>query len=106
MAGKAMYVKPCSHLVPIYNLMLFDYSKEGFRRLEKQSRELLWGLSAKGKLKVALIARGQITKPKPEGGLDLHPLREQARRATENLECYSVHDKWGGGVDLNVRGSY
>jgi hypothetical protein len=78
MAGKAVYVKHVLRSVPIYNLVLFDYSKDGFRGLEKQSREFIWGLSAEGRAKVSLIVWEKIIKPKIHGGLDLHPLREQA----------------------------
>jgi hypothetical protein len=58
--------------------MLFDYSKDGFRRLEKQSREFIWGLSAEGRARVLLIAWEKVIKPKIRGGLDLHPFREHA----------------------------
>jgi hypothetical protein len=72
MAGRVVYIKHILRSVPIYNLMIFDYTEEGMRRLETLSREFLWGFSAEGKAKTALIAWQNLAGPKLYGGLDLH----------------------------------
>jgi hypothetical protein len=79
MLGRAIYVKHILRAVLIYNLILFNYIKEGFRQLERISSQFVWATSAEGRAKKSLIAWSKILQPKEQGGLGLHPLMEQAK---------------------------
>jgi hypothetical protein len=79
MAGRAIYVKHVLRAVPVYNLMLFNHSKDGFRQLERLSSQFVWGKSEEGRFKTPLVAWNKITQSKCQGGLGLHPLMEQAQ---------------------------
>jgi hypothetical protein len=60
-------------------LILFDYHKEGNRKLERILSDFLLGPSAEGKAKALLLAWDKITKQKMQERLGIHPMIEKAR---------------------------
>jgi hypothetical protein len=48
MAGCVVFLKHILRSVPLYNLMILEYSKKGLERAETLSQGFLWGFSAEG----------------------------------------------------------
>jgi hypothetical protein len=72
MTGRVVYIKHILRSVPVYNLMVLDYTQAGLQKLEALSRKFLWGASGDGGDNIPLVAWDWITMPKLAGRLDFH----------------------------------
>lgn len=57
--------------MPIYSLMIMEYTQQGFQLMEEICREFLWGYSIERKAKHPFVARDTIARPYQQGGLGL-----------------------------------
>lgn len=58
--------------------MVFLCLKEGYKQLEGIYKDFLWGYTIEGKPKKALVAWGDVTFPKGEGGLGVIAFQSHA----------------------------
>jgi hypothetical protein len=79
MTGRTVYIKHILRSVPVYNLMVFDYTQTGLRALESISCKFLWGASEDGGDKLPLVAWERLTRPKTAGGLDFYTFKSQGK---------------------------
>jgi hypothetical protein len=97
MTSRLVYVKHILCSVPVYNLMVLDYTQTGFRKLESLSRKFLWGSIEDGGAKLSLVAWDRLIQPKLAGGLEFFSFESQGqllklRNISKPLEFYD--SKW------------
>lgn len=56
MAGRLVLIKHVIRSIPVYYLMLFELSGDGYQQLEAVCREFFWGLGEQGNPRIPLVA--------------------------------------------------
>lgn len=57
--------------IPVYYLMLFELSDDGYQKLEAMCCEFFWGLGEQGNPRIPLVAWENVAREKLGGGLEL-----------------------------------
>jgi hypothetical protein len=78
MASKLIALKHILQAMPVFHLMILDFTQHGYNQLESLCRVFLWGSAESGKPKVPLIAWPKIVRSKPTGGLGLINFRSHS----------------------------
>jgi hypothetical protein len=79
MPSRIIALKHIIRSMPVFYLMLLDFTQAGYRKLEAISRSFLWGFRPDGKAKSPLVAWSKITNSKAYGGLGVIDFQRQAR---------------------------
>ncbi|KAL3691247.1 hypothetical protein R1sor_004898 [Riccia sorocarpa] len=74
--SKILLINHVLRALPIYQFLGIGLLEQGYKKLEAKCRCFLWGESAAGRQKVALIGWDRITMAKSNGGLGIRPLRD------------------------------
>ena len=79
MPSKVIMLMHILRAVPIYYLMLLEFTVAGYKELEAVCRQFLWGFQVGGQAKVPLVAWSKICQPRSEGGLGVTEFKTQAQ---------------------------
>lgn len=79
MAGRLVLIHHVIRSICVYQLMLFEISKDGFQDMESICRELFWGLGEARNPRMPLVAWDNVLKSKLCGGVDITSFSEQAK---------------------------
>lgn len=76
MVGRLVLIHHVIRSIPVYYLMLFELSGDGYQQLEAICQEFFWGLGEQGNPRIPLVASKNIAREKIYGGLDLTNFQE------------------------------
>ncbi|KAL3688196.1 hypothetical protein R1sor_014505 [Riccia sorocarpa] len=79
MASKTILLRHIMAATPtIYQLLSVGINNDGLEKLEKLSRQFLWGWSEWGNKKASLIVWDRLAQSRAEGGIGWIPIREKS----------------------------
>jgi hypothetical protein len=85
MASKLIALKHILRAMPVFHLLILDFTQEGYNRLESICRTFLWGTAESGNPKIPLITWPKIVQSKLTGGLGLKYLFLLTLCTSQNL---------------------